>query len=82
MIRILHGSRGVGFTLKPAVQAKLGPLELHMSTDCVWLRLFGYGAALHDRAVSPPLFAARNGGEYRIGRFGLGFLHPPAAART
>lgn len=45
----------------------------HLSKDCFWFRVFGYGLRFIDRSVHSPSFSIRNGytKEWRIGRWGV-----------
>ena len=50
----------------------------HLSKDCFWFRIFGYGLRFIDRAINSPCFSIRNGytKEWRIGKWGVIVLKP------
>lgn len=48
----------------------LGPLQAHLSRRLCWIRLFGFGFKVADRAKVRPLYSDRLH-EVRIGRIGV-----------
>lgn len=51
----------------------LGPLQAHLSRRLCWIRLFGFGFKVADRAKVRPLYSDRLH-EVRIGRIGVRLL--------
>lgn len=47
-----------------------------------WFRLFGYGIAIVDHRIYPPLFSERNGFRkcLHVGHFGIQLLRPQRTA--
>ena len=51
----------------------LGPVQAHVSRRLCWVRLFGFGLKVADRAKARPLYSDRLH-EVRIGRIGVRLL--------
>ena len=51
----------------------LGPLRAHLSRHVCWIRLFGFGFKVADRAKARPLYSDRLH-EFRISRVGVRVL--------